>query len=274
MMFFIDDNRPERNAMKRKEDPAKAALYKKEIIKRINSLSGSRSPYEVFCDWVKCSALCCQNYVGNVFPQFRDRLWEQREAEYVKTIHNFGKEAEAAANAFAEMTFSLLPMAMQENMSDILGEIYMEAGIGNKNTGQFFTPFHVSYMCAQAAMKDEIAEWDGKVITMSEPSCGAGGMVIAAAKVLLDHGINPQLYLKVTAQDLDWKAVYMCYLQLSVLGLKAKVIQGDTLTKPYVRGYPPERVFRTFPEMGLPVWLLEMMTKEAKPNERAGKPAG
>lgn len=35
--------------------------YTKEIIERINKLSGSRSPYEVFCDWIKCSAISIQN---------------------------------------------------------------------------------------------------------------------------------------------------------------------------------------------------------------------
>lgn len=35
--------------------------YKKEIINRINGLSGSRSPYEIFSDWVKLMALAIQN---------------------------------------------------------------------------------------------------------------------------------------------------------------------------------------------------------------------
>ena len=76
-------------------------------------------------------------------------------------------------------------------------------------------------------------------------------MIIAAAKVMKEAGINPQRALKVVAQDLDWKGVYMTYLQLSLLGIKAKVVQGDTLADPYRIGYPPERILRTPGEMGV-----------------------
>lgn len=215
--------------------------YKKEIINRINSLSGSRSPYEVFCDWVKCSALAIQNQCM-VFRQ--GKLWEEREARYMQTIGAYGRDG----GMFAEM-LGLLTMALEEEPTDMLGRIYMEAGPGNKNTGQFFTPFHVSKVCAAMALAGE----DGKErITLNEPSCGAGGMVIAAAAVLRERGINYQRCLDVVAQDLDWKGVYMCYVQLSLLGIRAVVAQGDTLSEPYVPGrIVPERVFYTPRWMGV-----------------------
>ena len=65
---------------------------------------------------------------------------------------------------------------------------------------------------------------------MHEPSTGGGGIIIAAAKVLKDRGLNYQKCLKVVAQDLDWKGVYMTYVQLSLLGIEATVIQGDSLS--------------------------------------------
>lgn len=42
--------------------------------------------------------------------------------------------------------------------------------------------------------------------------------------------------MDVVAQDLDWKGVYMCYVQLSLLGISAICVQGDTLMNPYVKG--------------------------------------
>ena len=76
---------------------------------------------------------------------------------------------------------------------------------------------------------------DGKLdkITINEPTCGGGAMVIAAAKVLKEKGINYQQAMEVVAQDLDWKGVYMCYVQLSLLGISAICVQGDTLANPY-----------------------------------------
>ena len=84
-----------------------------------------------------------------------------------------------------------------------------------------------------------------------EPSCGAGGMIIALASVLQRRGINYQRCMRVVAQDLDWRSVYMCYLQLSLLGIRATVVQGDTLKEPYMKGYPEQRILYTPGERGL-----------------------
>lgn len=209
--------------------------YEKEIVKKINYLSGSRSPYEVFCDWIKCTALAISNFTDI----FHNSVWQQREEEYLKTIKPYGKEAQE----FVTMS-ELLTFALEENITDVLGKVYMDFGCGNKNTGQFFTPFHVSEAVAQLSIpKDTSPE---NPITLNEPSCGGGGMIIAAAKILKDRGVNPQTSMRVVAQDLDWKGAYMTYIQLSLLGIDATVVQGNTLSEPYRKDqYPPERVFRT-----------------------------
>lgn len=148
-----------------------------------------------------------------------------------------------------EMT-GLLVVSLEERMGDILGEVYMESGCGNKNTGQFFTPYNVSKMSAALTLKDQ--DLSRETISLSEPSCGAGGMIIAAADVLRERGVDYQRKLRVVAQDLDWKAVYMCYVQLSFLGIDAIVVQGDTLAEPYTGdGYPRDRVFLTPRRMGV-----------------------
>ena len=54
-------------------------------------------------------------------------------------------------------------------------------------------------------------------------------MILAYAKVLKDKGVNYQRKIKAIAQDLDYRAVYMTYIQLSLCGIKAKVQQGDSL---------------------------------------------
>lgn len=216
---------------------------KQKIIKRIQNLSGRYSPYNVFSDWIECSALAIQNTC--TMPH--TKLWEAREKEYLDIMNRYNQDERFAIREL----FFLLVDALEEEMTDVLGEVYMAAGLGSKYTGQFFTPFHLSELCARTAIQDKIDHFDGNVLTLTEPSCGGGGMIIAAAKVMKEAGINPQKYLRIVAQDLDWKGVYMTYLQLSLLGLKAKVVQGDTLADPYRIGYPPERILRTPGEMGV-----------------------
>ena len=75
-------------------------------------------------------------------------------------------------------------------------------------------------------------------------------MIIAACKVLHEAGFDFQRRLDVVAQDLDWKGVYMTYLQLSLIGCRAIVVQGDTLCDPHTKNYPPERTMRTPAMMG------------------------
>ncbi len=217
---------------------------KQEIIKRIQSLSGRYSPYNIFSDWIECSALAIQN--ACTMPH--TDLWEAREKEYLDVMNRYNEKERFVLREL----FFLLVDALEEEMTDVLGEVYMAAELGSKYTGQFFTPFHLSELCAKMALPHWEKEYsEHGTISLNEPSCGGGGMIIAAAKVMKEAGINPQKYLRIVAQDLDWKGVYMTYLQLSLLGLRAQVVQGDTLADPYRIGYPPERILRTPGEMGV-----------------------
>lgn len=218
--------------------------YKKEIIKRIEAISGRYSPYEVFTDWIKC----CSLSIDNATTFIRDSIWNKKEQEYFNLVKKYKNDE---IKIFGDM-IGLLALALEENTEDVLGWIYMAAGMGNKSAGQFFTPYHLSQLCAGLAISEQ--EKDGKIY-LNEPSCGGGGMIIASAAALKKKGINYQEKLEVVAQDLDWKGVYMCYLQLSLLGIRAVCVQGDTLTEPYGRGYARERVLYTPAKKGALDWM-------------------
>lgn len=211
------------------------------IVEIIRKLSGSYSEYQVFCDWIQCSAIAIQNASCLI----HDTLWETREKTYIEIIQKYPE------GAFQKL-FALLVEELGENMSDVLGHVYMAGGMGSKAVGQFFTPFHLSYLTAQAGMSSNIEELrNQKYIYVNEPSIGGGGMVIGLAKALHEHGIDYQRKLKVVGQDLDWKGVYMSYVQLSLLGIDAIIAQGDTLIEPYDAGFPVERFLRSPRNMGV-----------------------
>lgn len=219
---------------------------KAEIVKRIQRMSGSQSPYNIFSDWIECFALS----IANTSMLIHNSVWQEREKRYKQIINKYSKEERIQ---FAEMC-GLLTLAYEDGkdfrFGDILGEIYMESGSGNKHTGQFFTPYHVSLLTAKMSIP---ADYDGTApIKINEPTCGSGGMIVAAAEVLHRKGISFQKCMRVETQDLDWRAVYMCYVQLSLFGINAVVVQGDTLAEPYTGdSYPQNRVFRTPCNMGL-----------------------
>ena len=213
--------------------------YKKYIVKSIQSFSGQYTPYQIFSDWVQMIALAIQNTCV-LWKPIRD----DRERQYLDIAKKYTKEE---IKTFCDMA-GALTLAFEERFGDILGEIYMESGCGNKGTGQFFTPYHLSYATARLLYGDKISK--DEILEVNEPSAGGGGMIIALAEAMKDNGVNYQRKLHVVAQDLDWNAVYMTYVQLSLLGVKAIVVQGDTLA-PYRKGCDERRVFRTPAEMGL-----------------------
>lgn len=182
--------------------------------------------------------------ISNSIELFHGKVWKDREQAFADTMARYSGSEQ---NKFAEM-FAMLVETLENDMTDVLGQVYMESGMGSKAAGQFFTPYHLSYLCAKLVHPepDEFGLYH-----INEPSCGGGGMIIAVAQVLKEQGIDYQRKMRVIAQDLDWKGVYMCYLQLSLLGINAVVAQGDTLSEPYVNGYSAERVLMTPARVGI-----------------------
>lgn len=210
---------------------------KEKIVNTIQQISGRYPPVTVFSDWVECMAIAIQNSLYMV----ESRTYILRENRYREIIRKYDMDE---IILFLGM-FSDLANGLEKNPCDLLGEIYMETESGNKHTGQFFTPFHISELVAGIMNGGKLPA------IVNEPSVGSGGMIIALANELKKKGINYQTSMRVTAQDLDYRSVHMAYVQFSLLGIDAVVVQGDTLVNPYKKGYQKERVWRTPRNMGV-----------------------
>lgn len=218
---------------------SKADMKHTELQKAVLSMAGRYSAYEIFTDWIEVSALAMANSTCFI----HDKHWQTREEKYKTIMNKYSHEEQIK---FCEM-LAWFVEDIEENPRDVLGEAFMRGGMGADAAGQFFTPFNISLLMAEVNVENYK---DGE-ITLSEPSCGSGGGVIAIAVALKNKGINYQNVMKVVAQDLDWRCVYMCYLQLSYMGIDAICVQGDTLLDPYREGYPQARVLRTPKNMGV-----------------------
>lgn len=216
--------------------------WKKEITDTIKGMAGSYSSRDIFTDWVCLMALSIQN--GCTLPA--GRIYRDREKQYADIMKKYG----GRERQFGEMQGMLCLYMEEKGLWDVLGEIYMELEAGSRAAGQFFTPFHLSRLCAEMAAVDSE---DGRAVTIYEPSCGSAGMVIAAAAALEKRGIDYQKRMKVLCQDLDWRCVYMAYVQLSLYGIDAAVAQGDSLKEPFggQKTYLQYRVFSTPRRAGL-----------------------
>ena len=213
-----------------------------KIAKKIESMSGTYAGYDIFSDWVKALAIS----ISNSTDMIHGKIWQEREDQDMDIARKYGSKTMGEFSELSEMLIE----ALDQEIQDVLGAVFMAENLGAKSTGQFFTPFHVSLLTAATSIPKEVSE--EKPMVIHEPSTGAGGMIIAVAKILLQRGVNPQRCMRVVAQDLDWKGVYMTYVQLSLLGIKATVVQGDTLIEPFdSRRYPKERVMYTPAQKGM-----------------------
>jgi type I restriction-modification system DNA methylase subunit len=132
--------------------------------------------------------------------------------------------------------FCLMVCALEAKFHDFLGAIFMELELGDNFRGQYFTPYSVQCLMARLLMpgiQDTIRR-EG-IVTVSDPACGAAGMLIAYAECLLESDINPSMHMFGSCIDIDPVAADMAFIQLSLLGIAAEVVTGNTLTMQFNR---------------------------------------
>lgn len=191
----------------------------KDIQKEVDKASRNRDHYSVLSDLFEFTALSIAEAVD-----FKKHT-KSKKADVLKRWSGQEQQLESLKDML--VTFYAERVDDDIQFDDYLGKLFMMSNTSNKGAGQFFTPFHVSEFSAQLAVTGTDTSQD--VITLHEPSCGSGGMIVAAAKALWDIGINYTERLFVECGDIDKRCVHMTYIQLSLFGIPAVVYQRDTL---------------------------------------------
>lgn len=199
--------------------------HQKNIVKLFSRFDGSKNRRKVFEDFVTASAIAISNSCDETHA-------EEREEHYLQIVKQY-KPAEL--ETFGEMLAEIV-MGMEDNPNqDFLGEMYMALDFGSSSAGQFFTPYDVC-RCLAGIQSD----WDflnsriaaNGFISVSDPACGAGALLVAFANACRSCGLNYQQTVLFVAQDLDYTVGMMCYIALSLLGCAGYVVIGDTLIDP------------------------------------------
>ena len=189
----------------------------KRIIKKINNFR-SNDVWEIYNDFLILSA-----------ENFRKLL----DKDFKSTHKIYTKYNDTEINLFNEMLI-ILDGLLQNDKKDHLGDLLMELEMANKLNGQFFSPFDISLISSMVGItKDDV---DKKIkekgyITLHEMSVGGGAIVIAVAKLLIEWGYDPKENLLVICNDIDKKAIYMSYIQFTLLDIPAVILDMDTLTQ-------------------------------------------
>ena len=202
------------------------------FVKVLKSMAPNKRTIDVFSDWIKCAAYAFINATN---------YSQQRENEYKETLQMYSKEDQMK---FPRL-LALVADGLTKNYCDFLGEAYMGCDMGNAAAGQFFTPYSVSLATAKISI-GKVKDMDS-IITIGEPSCGSGGMIIAAAEVLRDQGFPFQKNMLAFMGDIDIDAVYMSIIHCSLLGIPAVIQHTNTLT---------QEVYAEFETPACAMWLV------------------
>lgn len=196
-----------------------------EFVKKFESLSGRYSIRQIWEDWVVMAAISISNVVDQVHAP-------EREKHYMTLASKYQPQE---LHVFSELFVDFINAMDSNPDQDFLGEMYMAVGMGNEHAGQFFTPYDVCRCMSQIVSNFDLlkAEIEQKgFVSVLDPACGAGALLVAFANDCLRKDINYQTSVLFVAQDIDYLVGCMCYLQLSILGCAGYVKIGDSLARP------------------------------------------
>lgn len=196
----------------------------KEWVKKLNKLDRSKSNTEKFRDF--CEMVYCS--LAKPTEPTVEKM-EAREARYMQIVETYTDKD--TVRAYPELMAMIWQGVGNDLYWDVLGAIAAELGALNSEMGQFFTPMEVSRALSEMIIGDITPMIEEKgYITLGEPAAGAGGMVLAAAKVLRQKGFNPSIHMLVDAADLSQLAYHMCYIQLTMAQIPAVVRRMNSLS--------------------------------------------
>lgn len=122
---------------------------------------------------------------------------------------------------------------------DIIGQIAGSAMSLNGDKGQYFTPREVSNLTAALAIDREealVSYRSSGIVSVYDPTVGSGCLLLAAVSRLVDCGV-PLEAIYAEGQDIDPNAWRMACVQLSLAGVRAQVILGNTLTLEFIKAF-------------------------------------
>lgn len=197
-----------------------------EIIKQIEKTSYRINKSKLISNLFECGAIAISNLVDLMQK-------EQRNERYAEIMKSYQPEEQKLLADIFGMIFALCSSVVYDDgvFDDYLGTLFMRCNQANKSKSQVFTPYPVSKLMAKITITDDKIKQD-KIITINDPCCGGGVMLLASLDVLKnDYGVNYTRDCFIDASDIDLRCVCMTYIQLSLAGVPAIVKHQDALSR-------------------------------------------
>ncbi|MDR3548183.1 MAG: N-6 DNA methylase [Candidatus Pacebacteria bacterium] len=155
---------------------------------------------------------------------------QTREAEYLEEAKQWER---ADLDLFAQALGALVLEMESHSFEDILGGYYMEFALSTKGqqwNGEFHTPKEICSLMAQITLGEMTELPTDGPITVCEPACGAGAMILAVGEICPPEA---RRRLRVTAIDINRTACDMTFVNTTLWGIPTRILHGDSLSQKY-----------------------------------------
>ncbi|WP_439635001.1 N-6 DNA methylase [Oceanicaulis sp.] len=214
---------------------------------KLITLNRAERPSQTFCDFVDLAFHSLAKGAWMMTgARVNDPKPEHHENAYMAIVGRYEKRGQL--DIIRAMPELMAPLVQQlpEGGIDFLGRAAGHIETLNKFMGQFFTPYDVCRMMAAIQLGDP-RRLSGKkgFFTLHEPAAGAGAMILAAADHVEAQGLSVTTSMFVEARDLSDLCFKMSFIQLSLRGIAAQVVRGNTLS-----GDPEQYIMEWVPTPG------------------------
>jgi type I restriction-modification system DNA methylase subunit len=153
-----------------------------------------------------------------------------REPEYLEEAKQWNRDE---LNLFAQALAALVAEMDAQPFTDLIGGYYMEFALSSKGQqwgGEFHTPQTICRLMAKMTMGDTASFPAEGPITICEPACGAGAIILSVGEACSPEA---RRRLRVTAIDINRTACDMAFINTSLWGIPTRVIHGNSLSNEY-----------------------------------------
>lgn len=158
---------------------------------------------------------------------------QTREAEYLEEARRWKPDD---LTDFSQAVGQLVIEMEDQPFTDLIGPQYLEqsSSSGRQARGEFYTPPEICRLMAEMTI-GQIDTSATNPVSIMEPSCGAGGMILAAGQVFARSNAVHQM--RVTAIDINPVACDMAFINTTLWGIPCRVLHGNALTNEFWHGW-------------------------------------
>ena len=182
----------------------------RKILESISRQHDTRKVFDAFVRFAAC-ALAAQT----------------REAEYLEEVKHWERQdLDLFGNALGALVLEMEGRPFE----DVLGGYYMEFALSHKGqqwNGEFHTPKPICDLMARMTLGDVESLPKDRPITVCEPACGAGAMILSLAEACPP---DVRRRLRVTAIDINRTACDMAFVNTTLWGIPTRIIHGNSLS--------------------------------------------